>query len=199
MRRFVLVPIAAAGLTLALPAAAQAVDTFTGFRVEGLAGYDHLREKADGAGSEGRSGLLYGGGLGYDLQAGRVVFGAEGEITGSTIRSVDESESDRYSVDVGRDLYVGGRLGYAISPAVMVYGKGGYTNARIEGRYEAGTVTEVEKVDLDGFRLGAGLEYRISHNMFVKGEYRYSHYSKLDGEDLDLDRHQLVAGFGVRF
>jgi outer membrane immunogenic protein len=33
----------------------------------------------------------------------------------------------------------------------------------------------------------------------VKGEYRYSNYGNQDGVDVDADRHQLMAGVGVRF
>ena len=61
------------------------------------------------------------------------------------------------------------------------------------------TTTVTDKSDLDGYRVGAGLEYNITPSAYVKGEYRYSHYGDLDGIDIDLDRHQLMAGFGFRF
>ena len=72
--------------------------------------------------------------------------------------------------------------------------------------------TELDSsLDTDGFRLGAGVEQAIGEQGFVKLEYRYSNYSEAeidfedpainDGNrvDIDLDRHQVVAGFGVRF
>ena len=67
-----------------------------------------------------------------------------------------------------------------------------------------------DNIDTDGYRLGAGLEYAMSPNSFAKFEYRYSNYSEgevdFDGDlpdsdrfDVDLDRHQIMAGVGVRF
>ena len=52
---------------------------------------------------------------------------------------------------------------------------------------------------MEGFRVGAGAEFKLSNNMYLKGEYRYSNYGKIDGYDIDIDRHQVVAGVGIRF
>ena len=48
-------------------------------------------------------------------------------------------------------------------------------------------------VDLDGFRLGAGLQYLIGNGGYVGAEYRYSNYEQ------DFTRNQIVATFGYRF
>ncbi|MGK6322589.1 outer membrane protein [Sphingomonas sp. DT-51] len=204
MRKLAFATAAAAfGVALATPALAQNGD-FSGGRIEALAGYDNLQDGGDGE-SEGREGFTYGGLLGYDFQRGNIVYGIEGEVTDATTKSRSYNEltaGDRFSLEAGRDLYVGGRLGYVISPAAMIYAKGGYTNARIENRYQSavGNANElVDKADLDGFRVGAGLEYKITPTAFVKGEYRYSHYGEIDGYNIDLDRHQLMAGLGIRF
>lgn len=204
MRKLAFATAAAAfGVALATPALAQNGD-FSGGRLEALAGYDNLQDGGDGE-SEGREGFTYGALLGYDFQRGNIVYGIEGEVTDATTKSRSYNElaaGDRFSLEAGRDLYVGGRLGYVISPAAMVYAKGGYTNARVESRYQATTGAEnelVDKADLDGFRVGAGLEFKITPTAFVKGEYRYSHYGDVDGYDIDLDRHQLMAGLGIRF
>lgn len=204
MRKFAFATAAAAfGVALATPALAQNGD-FSGPRLEALAGYDNLRDGGNGD-SEGREGFSYGALLGYDIQNGNIVYGIEGEITDATTKSRSYNEvtaGDRFSVEAGRDLYIGGRLGYVISPAAMIYAKGGYTNARVESRYQPNTGADselVDKADLDGFRLGAGLEYKLTPTAFVKGEYRYSHYGEIDGYNIDLDRHQLMAGLGIRF
>lgn len=201
MRKFVLATAAAAfGVALASPALAQD-GPFSGARIEALGGYDNLKGGGDGD-SEGRDGFTYGALIGYDLQRGGAVFGVEGEVTDSTTswRSNNEfAAGDRFRLDAGRDLYVGGRVGAVISPQALIYAKAGYTNARVESRYTLGTTELSDKANLDGFRVGAGLEYNISPSAFVKGEYRYSHYSKLDDFDIDTDRHQLMAGLGFRF
>ncbi|MBB3695116.1 outer membrane protein [Sphingomonas sp. BK580] len=204
MRKLAFATAAAAfGVALATPALAQNGD-FSGPRLEALAGYDNLQDGGDGD-SEGREGFTYGALLGYDFQRGNIVYGIDGEITDATTKSRSYNEvtaGDRFSVEAGRDLYIGGRLGYVISPAAMIYAKGGYTNARVESRYQPNTGADselVDKADLDGFRLGAGLEYKLTPTAFVKGEYRYSHYGEIEGYNIDLDRHQLMAGLGIRF
>ncbi|SEL63339.1 outer membrane immunogenic protein [Sphingomonas palmae] len=201
MRKLVLASVAIGTAVAALPAAAQTNAPFTGARIEALGGYDNLQDGGDGS-SEGRDGFVYGVGLGYDVQAGGVVLGAEGEITDSTTRARSYNAitaGDRFSINAGRDLYLGGRVGYVISPRAMIYAKGGYTNARVESRYDAGTTTFRDHTNLDGFRVGAGLEYNITPTAYVKGEYRYSHYGDVDGYDIDADRHQLMGGVGIRF
>ena len=201
MRKFVIATTAAAfGALVATPSLAQA-GPFEGPRVEVLGGYDNLQDGSDGS-SEGTSGFVYGVGVGYDVRSGGAIFGIEGEITDSTTDSRTYnaiSAGDRLSLNAGRDLYVGGRVGAIISPQAMVYAKAGYTNARVNADYTIGNTTVNQHSDLDGFRLGAGLEYNVSPTAYVKGEYRYSHYNNIDGQDIDGDRHQLMAGVGFRF
>lgn len=189
---------------LAAPAFAQDVPVeqapFTGARAEAILGYDRVADGEDN--SNGKDGLLYGGAIGYDAQVGGVVLGVEGEITGSTVKTRTNNlltAGDNVRVKAGRDLYAGARVGFVISPDTMIYAKGGYTNARFNTDYRVGTARIEQGDNLDGFRVGAGIERKLSGNAYVKGEYRYSHYGELDGYNIDLDRHQVLAGVGVRF
>ncbi|MCP3734382.1 porin family protein [Sphingomonas sp. RP10(2022)] len=195
-----LILAAAVTSALAAPAFAQTANApFTGLRIEGVVGYDVLK---DGRGSESSDGVVYGGAVGYDARVNNLILGAEGELTGSTTATHDDNlvtAGDRLRVGAGRDLYVGGRAGFVLNPSTMAYAKAGYTNARVETRYDAGSARTEDHADLDGFRLGAGLEHQLGANTYVKGEYRYSHYGKADRYDIDADRHQLVAGVGMRF
>ncbi len=188
----------------ATPAFAQEVtgdEPFTGPHVEALIGYDNV---------DGEDGVAYGIGAGFDFQAGGVIIGAEGEYMDATTRRRADSAfvaGDSLRVGAGRDLYVGARIGFAASPTTLIYGKGGYTNARQRTRYDngAGTVTSGGN-NLDGYRLGAGVEQKFAlfgPSGFVKAEYRYSNYKNINvggaNVDIDADRHQGVVGVGVRF
>ncbi|MET4898070.1 outer membrane beta-barrel protein [Sphingomonadaceae bacterium jetA1] len=202
MRKLMLAALAtSAALAAAAPAAAQTAQPFTGFRVEGLIGYDSLNDR-QGKDKSASDGVLYGAGIGYDIPAGPVTLGAEGEITGSSSDTRSNSinvAGDQFRLGAGRDLYAGARVGYMISPVALGYVKAGYTNARFDARYTNAGVTNVNSQDVGGYRLGAGLEYAMSPNTFVKGEYRYSHYDRLDGVGINPNRHQLLAGLGLRF
>ncbi|MBC9033656.1 porin family protein [Sphingomonas sp. JC676] len=175
--------LATAALALtaaATPAFAQdEAKPFQGPRAEIVGGWDRVETNNAGA-----SGFTYGGALGYDLQRGKAVFGVEGEVTGSTAKETDAG----VTVKAGRDLYAGVRAGYVVIPNTLLYVKGGYTNARVIG--ETANVRAAD--NLDGFRLGAGVERQFGR-FYGKVEYRYSNYSQ------DVERHQVLAGLGVRF
>ena len=201
MRQIVLLAAAAAAATPALATAQTVAGPFTGARAEGVLGYDALSDGND-QDSSSSNGIVYGVAVGYDFQAGPVLAGVEGEITGSTTDTRTDdlvAAGDRFRLDAGRDLYLGGRVGYAVTPQALLYAKGGYTNAQLDVKYDAGAVSVRDHADLDGFRVGAGVEYQMRGNTFIKGEYRYSNYSEVDGYDADVDRNQIVAGLGFRF
>jgi outer membrane immunogenic protein len=196
MKKFVFAALLAG--TIATPALAQGAPVagapFTGFRLEGLVGGD--RVQANGH----KDGVVYGAGVGYDMQMGTgTVVGVEAEATDSSAdvcsRNVNVT-GDRLCVGAKRDLYVGGRLGAAVGTSTLVYGKAGYTNARFGYDYDDGGNGSRDfgnGRNLDGVRVGAGIETALGANSFVKAEYRYSNY------EAGLEKHQIVGGFGVRF
>lgn len=207
-----------AGAGLATPAMAQSDNpVFTGPRVEGILGYDHVGagsdvDNDDGNDDQSIDGLLYGVGVGYDVAVGNAVLGAEAELTDSTAKSGRRDYTDRFGfgrVSAGRDIYVGARAGILVDPATLLYVKGGYTNAKLNvlaGDTNQETDTAFK---LDGWRVGAGAERSLGANTFAKLEYRYSKYDSshinyASGEtsrefDIDTDRHQVVASMGWRF
>ena len=193
MRKYLLAVLLAG--SAASPALAQESQPFSGVRVEGVVGYETTDVE-----DEGSDGVVYGVQAGYDFQSGGAVFGIEAEASDSTVDEcvgdVDVA-GDTLCADSGRDLYVGGRVGAAVGRNVLLYGKAGYTNARVSLDYEdgtAGTAADFEVGEnLDGVRVGAGVEFALGPNSYAKTEYRYSNYEQ------GFDRHQAVAGFGFRF
>ena len=192
MRKLIVVASLAA-TALATPALAQDKAPFSGLRVEGIAGWDRAQVPSDRA-----DGIVYGAGVGYDVRAGRAVLGIEGEATDSSAKECVTGTvvaTDRLCANAGRDLYIGARIGAQVGPATLLYAKAGYTNARFNLNYTEPTgVNNFQLHDnYDGIRVGGGIEQAISRNAYVKAEYRYSNYEK------NVDRHQVVAGFGFRF
>ena len=202
--RKLLIGAALLSTALVTPAFAQEAAPFTGPHIEGLVGYDDV--------SEAKGDLMYGVSAGYDFQLGGVIAGIEGEFADSDVKgSANDliSTGDSYSLNTDRDLYVGARFGFAVTPSTMIYVKGGYTNAKFESRFDNGAGTIYNNgVTADGYRLGAGIEQKFKlfgPSGFIKAEYRYSNYQNLDiGQNdfdrkIDVDRHQAVVGVGVRF
>ncbi|WP_066722887.1 outer membrane protein [Sphingomonas pituitosa] len=190
----------------AAPAFAQSQDqSFAGSHAEAIVGWDRVNDKSSFDAS--RDGVTFGGNIGYDIQRGGTVFGVEGEVTGSSIsdRSGDVlTAGDRLRVKAGRDLYVGGRLGFVANPRTLIYAKAGYTNAQFITDYDSPATATApalsfrQRDNYDGWRLGAGAEFKVTDKVFAKAEYRYSNYgSQTNG--VDPERHQIVTGIGVRF
>jgi outer membrane immunogenic protein len=192
MRKIIVAALLAGGL--ATPAFAQDAAPFSGFHVEGIVGYDTTDVEG-----EGSNGIVYGIGAGYDIQSGNMVFGIDAEASKSTVdecvASVDVT-GDELCAELGRELSVGGRVGMVLGSNALLYARAGYTNARVNLAYDHPTNNALDLTEgenLDGVRVGGGIELAVGTNAFVRAEYRYSNYEQ------GFDRHQAVGGFGFRF
>lgn len=199
MRKFLMLAALLASGALATPAAAQDGT----FRVGAIGGFDSVK-LSDGVDSESDSGTMYGAVVGYDFSFGPAFVGLEGEYadssTGVTFDDVLVA-GDRVSLTAGRDLYLGGRLGVTAG-MLRFYAKAGYTNARAKGRYTDGTTSVSEHIDLDGWRIGAGVEVPLGP-VGLRFEARHSDYGEAQYQDIATGitarRTQVVAGFIAGF
>ncbi|MEE9433171.1 MAG: outer membrane beta-barrel protein [Sphingorhabdus sp.] len=187
MRKVTLSLVAAAIAATATPAMAEDnADNFSGFRLEALAGYETVNLPVTIANLDGATVAIAGG---YDHNIGGVVLGVEAEAG----YSISETPHPLPGFDVkgNRSLYAGVRAGVPVSEDVLLYAKGGYVNNRLRVVDPLGAT--FGDVKLDGWRAGAGAEYRISDKIHVKGEYRFSGY------DGSIEGHQVMVGVGMRF
>ncbi|BEU99879.1 porin family protein [Novosphingobium olei] len=229
MKKIVAALVAVSTIALAAPAFAQDASdetvspskNFSGLSVNTTIGWDHLRSGStkdiDNTANVKQSldGIVFGGGIGFDVPLGdRLTLGAEGEATTSSARW-DNNNGVPNTFNLGRvkaerDLYVGARLGFAMSPKTLLYVKGGYTNARFALEGNGGGLVSNQRLDTDGWRAGAGIEQKLGDHGFGRIEYRYSNYQKAEFDfngntpdssrfNIDTDRHQVVASVGVRF
>jgi len=192
MRKLLVAALLAAGV--ATPALAQQDSGFVGPRVEGVVGWDRPK-----SGGERSDGVGYGIGVGYDVQAGDAVVGVEAEASRSTAKDCVRDVTvvgDRLCVKAKRDLYAGARVGAAVTPKTLLYAKAGYTNGRVGVDYEdggSGAGDTSQGSNLDGVRVGGGVEHAIGGKSYLKTEYRYSNYEN------GVSRHQVMGGVGIRF
>jgi outer membrane immunogenic protein len=192
MRKIIVAALLAGGL--ATPAFAQDAAPFSGLHVEGIVGYDTTDVEG-----EGSNGIVYGVGAGYDIQSGSMVFGVDAEGSKSTVDECVASVTvtgDELCAELGRELSVGGRIGFVLGSNALLYARAGYTNARVNLAYDHPTNNALDLTEgenLDGVRVGGGIELAVGTNAFVRAEYRYSNYEQ------GFDRHQAVGGFGFRF
>jgi outer membrane immunogenic protein len=134
------------------------------------------------------NGGLAGGQIGCNYQTGMLVLGIEGEGYWSGMKSTQE-----FSVNTGEgitalkaearnkyDYTVAGRVGVAFDRA-FIYGKAGWAWGRFDFS-AAETFNGFNEFSLGGSKtlngplFGIGLEYALTNNWTVKGEYNYINY-----------------------
>ena len=126
------------------------------------------------AGSTSPSGPLFGGTLGFNLQSGAWVFGAEGDLAGSWIKSTTSTglgicSIPGCSVDTSWFATARARVGYAFGPALL-YITGGGAFGDVQMLTNGLNVSESRA----GWTVGAGLEYAILGPWSAKLEYLYA-------------------------
>lgn len=185
-----------------IPAAPVAVDapafSWNGVYggIQGGAGWLDGEFSATGLGSAKQDfdGGVVGGFVGYNWQLSNgFVVGLEGDV------DYNFNEESAAGIDVGTDWSgsVRGRVGYAFDRA-LVYGAAGwtFTNGYVDG---AGVD---ENETFHGWTVGAGVDFAVMDNVFLRGEYRYNDFGDKDilpGLNVDLDQHVVKVGVGVKF
>lgn len=200
--------VALAALFLATPALAQDEDTsMSGFYVGGYVGYDHVTISVEGEGDGSKDGVAFGALAGYNVDLGGAFVGIEGEIGDASTQQEEQDLillGDEAVLSANLDLFIGGRIGVKASDKVAVYAKAGYARTTVKLAYDDNDgFAFAESDELDGLRIGGGIEYAINNRISLRGEYRYTDYSnyKYEGEDTGIgaNRHQVLFGVVGKF
>jgi len=151
------------------PAAAFAINNWSGFYIGAMGGY--AQENTSGVGA--LSGGFAGGTLGYNWQTGNLVFGLEADAAWSDVGATATIPGLVSVSDKIRDMgTVRGRIGYAFD-SVLIYGTGGYAWAdnRISATLLGVSISESRFHS--GWTAGAGVEVMFAPKWSVKAEYLY--------------------------
>lgn len=135
---------------------------------------------------------------GYDHRIGsRVVIGAEAGIQAGTDDSIVRSNgAGRVTIDPRYSFDLTARAGYLLTDNMLVYARGGYTNARVRTSIDDVAGIRSASSHRDGWLVGGGIERAITDNISARVEYRYADLSEGDGR---FDRHQALVGVAYRF
>lgn len=221
---FALVAGSAYAADMPLKAPYVPVATWTGCYVNGGFGFgywkqDEYSEVVSGSTltqitpstSTGGDGWLGAVGGGCDYQIGsRFVIGAFGDYD---FMSLSGSFQEPYFGYIGNETEnhawaVGARIGYLVTPSVLTYVNGGFTQARFSQiNLNTDAIPSVSTGDYipahtyGGWFLGGGFEYALSwmpvSGLFWRSEYRYASYSSADLPILTASGAPLTGTTGI--
>jgi len=188
--------------------------TWTGFYVGGQIGYGWGRSGTAIPGvsftSSNPNGVVGGAHVGYNYQVNQLVFGLEGDVDGTGIsKSVfDPVTATTFGTRIPVEGSVRGRVGYAWDRALF-YATGGAAFADLEHSYIGGIGAPYYNTSSGrvGWTVGGGVEYAITNNWSVRGEYRYSDFGHQSDAVLGavlpvsnhITEHAVRVGFSYKF
>ncbi|MDI1347020.1 MAG: porin family protein [Pseudolabrys sp.] len=183
MKRFFVLSLAAVSMAAIQTAPSSAADLprkaapyigpsyydWTGFYIGANGGYGWAPDFASDA-----KGFVGGGQLGYNWQTGRLVFGVEGDLQYTSLKS---SETVGGVTATGKIPAFGtarGRIGYAWD-RMMLYGTGGWAYTKTDVSLTNGVTTVSDAKWSSGYAVGGGVEWAVWDRWSVKAEYLYVH------------------------
>lgn len=200
--------------TLAISTAANAADNvvvepgaaaynWSGVYVGGAIGwasinYDELENGYFDRRDSGFAGALYAG---YNFQFSNVVLGVEGDLNFRTAEPEDD-----FTLPLSQELggSIRGRVGYAID-RFMPYLTAGVAIASFEADHD-GDGDDIAKKTMTGYSVGAGVEWAVTDNLIVRGQYLYSDFGKdefaFEGShthEYDVKTHDVLLGVAYKF
>jgi len=135
---------------------------------------------------EGGAELEFAGRIGFDLQAGSLVFGVIGEIGTTDYSSATTAFSTTpASYTFIREIeYIGdlrGRIGVTVAPRSLAYFTAGVSTVQMDNSFvTTNTVNVVDRTGLDdesiGLVAGLGIEQKFGRNFSVGVEYLYREF-----------------------
>lgn len=165
-------------------------------------------------------GVIGGAHIGYSYQFSsiangtNVVLGLEGDIEGSSYgKTWYDWHGNSYTTSIPIQGSTRGRLGLAFDRALL-YVTGGAVFGGFDNRFALPNgLSADESHTRVGWTIGGGLEYALSPNWSLRGEYRYSDFGKVSddifyatstgGTSLYNQNHEtehaIRAGFSYKF
>jgi len=150
---------------------------------------------ANGSGS----GVIGGGQVGYNIQAGWLVYGIEGTFTGSGI-SGNAPCLVFITCSASANWYatVTGRVGGLLTDRTLAYVKGGAVWEDVDyGASVPGAFSVSSSATRLGYLIGAGVEYRLNNHWSGFSDYNYMDFGR-DSVDFSLSRSGPVVTANIK-
>jgi outer membrane immunogenic protein len=157
-----------------------------------------------------KAGVFGGAQMGVNYQFDSIVFGVEGDFSGTSLKPSDaDAAGFAHSTSTNWTSTVTGRLGYVVNQALF-FAKGGvaFADERDTVTSPLGVSSSTGTTTQVGWTAGGGLEYALDRNWSAKIEYDYLGFGSrsvpataLVGApgSVDLNIQRVMAGLNYRF
>ncbi|AZO58753.1 MAG: porin family protein [Mesorhizobium sp.] len=157
----------------------------------GFSGHADARDAGVNVKTKGFIGGVFGG---YQWQQDNFVYGAEADLGYNGVKG----DSAGINAKGGLEGSLRARLGYAVTPEILLYGTGGLAakNQKIDDG-----VSSDSKAML-GWTAGVGTDIKITDNVFGRVEYRYTDYGDKNFDNVGNVKskdNRVLFGVGMKF
>jgi outer membrane immunogenic protein len=142
-------------------------------------------------------GFLGGAFVGYNYQMDNFVLGAEGDIGYNGVKGDNAGVESKGGVEGS----LRARLGYSISPDILLYGTAGGAGQSVKITDATGS----DRNTMFGWTAGVGTDIKLTDNVFGRVEYRYTDYGSEDfniggaTRAFDARDNRVTFGVGMKF
>lgn len=143
-----------------------------------------------------------GGQIGYNLQVDRVVVGVEGDLSyldlsGSGIIPSDSSSHQTLTLDGGLYGDITARAGVLVTPATLVYIKGGFAFYTGEAKQSSANpaYSQTGTDTFTGFVVGGGVEQKLTDALSLKVEFLHADFGSQEGYQTNVSDTSSPIGY----
>lgn len=145
-------------------------------------------------GNADTDGFIGGAFGGYNWQSGDFVYGAEADIGYNGVKG----SNGTFESKAGLEGSLRARLGYSISPDILLYGTAGGAARSLEITDATGS----DKNTMLGWTAGVGSDIMLTDSLFGRVEYRYTDFGHDDFANagrVEANDHRVTFGVGMKF
>lgn len=143
--------------------------------------------------TKGFVGSVFGG---YQWQQENFVYGAEAELGYNGVKGDDNGINSK----AGFEGSLRARLGYAVTPEILLYGTGGLAGRSL--KVEDTVLGASDTATMLGWTAGLGTDIKLTDNVFGRVEYRYTDFGSKSFDGIGKVKatdNRVTFGVGMKF
>lgn len=142
-------------------------------------------------------GFIGGAFGGYNFQNGMFVYGAEVDLNYANLKGDMPGFESKTTLDGS----LRARIGVAATDSILIYGTAGGAaqSLKLEDRFGS------DRNTLIGWTAGAGVDVKVTENIFARAEYRYTDFGSKDfntgvgSQSVSSRDNRVMFGLGMKF